>query len=53
MHPNTASVKLLEKAGFKFEGRMRKSVLKDGEWLDELRYSILEEEYHSLLTEPA
>lgn len=53
MHPNTASVKLLEKAGFKFEGRMRKSVLKDGEWLDELRYSILEEEYHRLLTEPA
>jgi RimJ/RimL family protein N-acetyltransferase len=45
MHPNTASAKLLEKAGFELEGRMRKSVLKDGEWLDELRYSMLEEEY--------
>jgi RimJ/RimL family protein N-acetyltransferase len=52
MHPNMASMKLLEKAGFKFEGRMRKSVLKDGEWLDELRYSILEEEYRRLC-EPA
>ncbi|UVS67869.1 GNAT family N-acetyltransferase [Nitrososphaera viennensis] len=49
MHPNTASVKLLEKAGFEFEGRMRKSVLKDGKWLDELRYSILEEEYRRLV----
>lgn len=49
MHPNIASVKLLEKAGFKFEGRMRKSILKDGEWLDELRYSILEEEYRRLI----
>ena len=52
MHPNIASMKLLENAGFKFEGRMRKSVLKDGEWLDELRYSILEEEYRRLC-EPA
>lgn len=45
MHPNTASYKLLEKVGFKYEGRMRKNIIKSGKWIDDLRYSILREEY--------
>jgi len=44
MHPNIASAKLLEKSGFKYEGRMRKTTFRKGKWLDDLRYSILREE---------
>ena len=45
MHPNTTSAKLLEKSGFQYEGRMRKTVFRKGKWMDELRYSILKEEF--------
>lgn len=48
MHPNIASMKLLEKAGFKYEGRMRKHIFKNGKWMDELRYAILREEHEKL-----
>jgi len=44
MHPNIASANLLEKSGFKYEGRMRKTTFRKGKWLDDLRYSILREE---------
>jgi [ribosomal protein S5]-alanine N-acetyltransferase len=36
---NPASARVLEKAGFVFEGRMRKSVVKDGKILDSLLYA--------------
>ncbi len=45
MHPNVASSKLLEKAGFTHEGTLRKAVLNKGEWLDWKFYGILREEY--------
>ena len=38
---NPASVRVLEKAGFQFEGRMRKNVIKDGVVLDSLLYAIV------------
>ena len=36
---NAASVRVLEKAGFVFEGRMRRNVIKDGQTLDSLLYA--------------
>jgi len=36
---NPASVRVLEKAGFVFEGRLRKNVVKDGKVLDSLLYA--------------
>ena len=41
---NPASEKVLQKAGYKFEGRMRKAVYKNGKFLDQMIYSILKEE---------
>ncbi len=38
---NKGSVRVLEKAGFTLEGRMRKSALKDGEVLDQLLYAFV------------
>ncbi len=38
---NPASVRVLEKAGFEFEGRLRRSVIKDGQVLDSLLYARL------------
>jgi RimJ/RimL family protein N-acetyltransferase len=40
---NPGSMKVLEKAGYDFECRMRKSVTKDGETIDELIYAIIRE----------
>ncbi len=39
--PNKASAKVLEKAGFVYEGTQRQSVYKNDEYLDELFYSLL------------
>ena len=36
---NDASVRVLEKAGFQYEGRLRTSVCKDGKMLDQLLYA--------------
>ena len=36
---NPASARVLEKAGFTLEGRLRKNVFKDGKILDSLLYS--------------
>ena len=41
---NDPSVKVLEKAGYQFEGRYRKAVYKDNEFKDQLMYGILKEE---------
>jgi ribosomal-protein-alanine N-acetyltransferase len=38
---NPASMRVLEKAGYEFECRMRKSVTKDGETVDELIYAVV------------
>ena len=39
--PNTASTRVLEKAGFRLEGIHRRAVWKDGELFDELMYGLL------------
>lgn len=36
---NAASARVLEKAGYEFEGRLRKSVFKDGKTIDQLIYA--------------
>jgi RimJ/RimL family protein N-acetyltransferase len=41
---NIASHRVLEKAGFSFEGRLRSSVLKDTKILDQMVYSIISTE---------
>jgi RimJ/RimL family protein N-acetyltransferase len=41
---NDPSVKVLEKASYKFEGRFRKAVYKDNKFSDQLMYGILKEE---------
>ena len=38
---NPASARVLEKNGFVLDGRRRKAIFKDGEFVDELIYSIL------------
>ena len=42
---NVASQKILEKAGFTREGKIRKSIFNRGEWRDAYLYSILREEW--------
>ncbi len=41
---NPASARVLEKAGFTFEGRLRKDVIKDGEVLDTLMFARIRED---------
>ncbi|HOX42467.1 MAG TPA: GNAT family protein [Myxococcota bacterium] len=38
---NPASCRVLEKAGFQLEGRLRRAAFKDGQWVDELVYARL------------
>lgn len=38
---NDASFKVLEKSGYRLEGRMRKSVIKDGKIIDQLLYAYV------------
>jgi RimJ/RimL family protein N-acetyltransferase len=45
---NTASARVLEKAGFALESRMRRSVVKDGKVIDQLMYVLLREEWMRL-----
>ncbi len=45
LHPNKKSANLLKKAGFKFEGRLKKTRYKDKKWFDELMYAMLKEEF--------
>ena len=40
---NVGSARVLEKAGFELEGRMRANVFKDGRILDQLLYSVVSE----------
>ena len=38
---NPASTRVLEKAGYSLEGRLRKSAVKDGKLVDQLLYAIV------------
>jgi [ribosomal protein S5]-alanine N-acetyltransferase len=38
---NPASMRVLEKAGYQFEGRLRKSVFKDGQIIDACIYAVV------------
>jgi [ribosomal protein S5]-alanine N-acetyltransferase len=38
---NPASARVLEKAGYEFEGRLRKSVTKEGQTIDQLMYAMI------------
>ena len=38
---NRRSARVLEKAGYDFEGRLRKSVTKDGKTIDQLMYAVV------------
>ncbi len=42
---NIGSQKVLEKCGFNLEARLKKSIYKNGVYLDELIYSIVKDEY--------
>lgn len=48
MQGNEASQRVLEKSEFTYEGVKRKGMYKDGNFHDELFYSILKEEYFQL-----
>lgn len=41
---NPASIRVLEKAGYEYEGRQRKAVTKNGETLDALMYALIKDE---------
>ena len=43
--PNIGGVRAYEKAGFKFEGRLRQACFRNGEYHDKLIMSMLKEEY--------
>lgn len=40
---NRASARVLEKAGYEFEGRLRKSVTKEGHTIDQFMYAMIRE----------
>lgn len=46
---SSASIRVLEKAGYRLEGRMRQSAIKDGRVSDQLLYAILRDELPSPL----
>ncbi len=41
---NTVSIRVLEKAGFRFEGRLRRSAVKDGVVRDQVVYAVTDED---------
>jgi RimJ/RimL family protein N-acetyltransferase len=40
---NPASARVLEKAGYEYEGRLKKSVTKNGQTIDQLMYAMIRE----------
>jgi ribosomal-protein-alanine N-acetyltransferase len=50
---NDASARILEKAGYRLEGTLRQSAIKDGTVLDQWMYAILREEWQDRLGEKA
>lgn len=49
---NPASVRVVPKAGYHFEGRRRKAVTKDGQTIDDLLYAIIRDDHESVRGEP-
>jgi RimJ/RimL family protein N-acetyltransferase len=45
---NPASARILQKAGYRCEGILRQSIIKDGRILDQWMYAILREEWQAL-----
>jgi ribosomal-protein-alanine N-acetyltransferase len=45
LHPNLASIRLLQSAGFRYEGRVRKSVFREGSWFDELIFAMVDKDF--------
>src|SRR5215208_2472899 len=45
LHPNLPSIRLLQRAGFRYEGRIRKSVFRKGSWFDELIFALVDEDF--------
>lgn len=45
MHPNIASMKVLEKNGFKLEGILRKKIFKNNKWMDIHIFGLLKNEW--------
>lgn len=43
---NPASIRVLEKSGFRREGYQRKNLMIHGEWEDTWLFAILQEEWH-------
>ena len=50
LETNHRAIKLYQKAGFVHEGRQRKAIYKNGQYIDYLMMSILEEEYYKIQT---
>lgn len=44
---NTASIKLIERLGFRKEAHFRKSLWLHGEWVDDIVYAVLKSEWKS------
>lgn len=44
---NVASARVLEKAGYRCEGTLRQSAIKDGRVLDQLMYALLRDEWNA------
>jgi len=44
---NARSVALVERLGFRKEGHFRKAARRDGEWVDDVMYAMLEEEWNT------
>ena len=43
LYANLPSIRLLQRAGFRYEGRVRKSFFRDGNWFDELLFALPDE----------
>jgi RimJ/RimL family protein N-acetyltransferase len=45
LYHNLPSIRLLQRAGFSYESRIRKSFFRDGNWFDELAFALSEEDF--------
>jgi len=39
------SIRLLQRAGCRYEGRIRKSFFRDGNWFEELEFALSDEDF--------
>jgi ribosomal-protein-alanine N-acetyltransferase len=45
LHPNLPSIRVLQSAGFRYEGRIRKNVFREESWFDELIFALVDEDF--------